>query len=67
MIFSSKIPTLEVERFRAQQQIGTRYQIQSDGPHPLALLLGEAVMMTEQMKPGPHRGEDFIDGGLTFQ
>src|SRR5258708_9357180 len=52
---------MDVERCRVDQQIRAGHQVEPDRTHALADLVGEAMVVAEQVQPGAHRREHVVD------
>ena len=56
--------SVELERARVNQQIRVANEVEADRPNALTLLLGEPVMVAEQVEPRLHRRENLVHRGL---
>jgi hypothetical protein len=52
---------MDVERNSVNQQVRATDEIEADGPDPFPHLVGESMMVPEQVQAGVHRPEQLVD------
>src|SRR5581483_10767184 len=60
----SRVEPLASKRFGVDQQIRPRDDVEANRSDGLPHGVGEFVMMSEQMQPGPHGGQHLVDHRL---